>query len=101
MPPLRRGGAQALIEATGIFEQVMRLVGWKTSSNSFWRSITSLNTRGTLCSTLRFFQKNEVFQVIVQVMATNAKWTSGVVRDVCRLATGAAGVLEHETVAAI
>jgi len=97
----RRGGAQALIEATGIIEQVMGLGGWTTSSNSFWRYITSLNIRGTLCSTLRSFQKNEVFQVIVQVMATNAKWTSSVVRDVCRLATGAAGVLDYETVAAI
>jgi len=97
----RRGGAQALLDATGLFEQVMRLGGWSTTSGSFFRYIASMNSRGTLRSTLRSFRQDEITQVVAQVMATYGKWTSGVVRDVCRRAIGEDGEVSQDAVVEI
>jgi len=97
----RRGGVQALIDATGLFEQVMRLGGWSANSGSFFRYIAATNTRGTLRSTLRSFRQDEVTQVVAHVMATYSKWASSAVRDVCRRAIGEDGVVDHDAILAI
>ena len=97
----RRGGAQALLDATGLFEQVMRLGGWSASSGSFFRYVAAMNTRGTLRSTLRSFRQDEITQVVSQVTASFGMWTSGVVRDVCLRAIGGDGVIDHDAIAAI
>jgi len=55
---LRRRGAQALLDATGLFEQVMRLGGWSSTSGSFLRYVASMNSRGTLRSTLRSYRQD-------------------------------------------
>lgn len=77
----RRGVAQALLNATGLFEQVMGLGGWRPDSSSFFMYITAMNSRGTLRSTLRSFRVDEVTQLVAQVMATYNQWTAAVVRD--------------------
>lgn len=87
----RRGGAQALLDETGLFEQVMRLGGWRPDSNSFLKYVTAMNSRGTLRSTLRSFRKDEVTQVVAHVVGTYNTWTTGVIRDLCSRALGEAG----------
>lgn len=94
----RRGGAQALLNQTGLFEQVMRLGGWRSDSNSFLKYVTAMNSRGTLRSTLRSFRKDEVTQVVAQVVATYNTWTSGVVRDLCSRALGEDGFVDARAV---
>jgi len=95
----RRGGAQALLNATGLFEQVMRLGGWRTDSGSFFKYITAMNSRGTLRSTLRSFRVDEVTQVVAQVMASYSHWTAGVVRDLSSRALGKDSGVDADCVA--
>lgn len=95
----RRGGAQALLNETGLFEQVMRLGGWRPDSNSFLKYVTAMNSRGTLRSTLRSFRKDEVTQVVAQVVGTYNAWTAGVVRDLCVRAIGEDGQVNADAVA--
>lgn len=95
----RRGGAQALLNETGLFEQVMRLGGWRPDSNSFLKYVTAMNSRGTLRSTLRSFRKDEVTQVVAQVVGTYNAWTAGVVRDLCSRALGEDGTVNADVVA--
>jgi len=45
--------------------------------------------------------QDEVTQVVAQVTASYGRWTSGVVREVCRRAIGEDGVIDHEAIAAI
>lgn len=97
----RRGGAQALLNETGLFEQVMRLGGWRADSNSFLKYVTAMNSRGTLRSTLRSFRRDEVTQVVAQVMASYKEWTAGVVRDLCTRAIGEDGFVAADVVADI
>lgn len=97
----RRGEAQALLNETSLFEQVMRLGGWRPDSNSFLKYVTAMNSRGTLRSTLRSFRKDEVTQVVAQVVATYDSWTSGVVRDLCSRALGESGQVDADVVADI
>ena len=97
----RRGGAQAPLDATGLFEQVMRLGGWSSISGSFFRYVASMNSRCTVRSTLRSYRQDEVTQVVAQVTASYGRWTSGVVREVCRRAIGEDGVIDHEAIVAI
>jgi len=97
----RRGGAQALLDATGLFEQVMRLGGWSSASGSFFRYVAAMNSRGTLRSTLRSFRQDDITQVVAQVSTSYGRWTSGVVREVCRRAIGDDGVIDHDAIAAI
>ena len=90
-----------MIDATGLFEQVMRLGGWSAISGSFFRYIAAMNTQGTLRSTFRSFRQDEVTQVVAHVMATYAKWSSSVLRDVCRRAIREDGVVDQDAVVAI
>ena len=97
----RRSGAMALLNETGLFEQVMRRGGWRADSSSFFKYITAMNSRGTLRSTLRSFQVEEVTQVVAQVMATYNKWTAAVVRDLSARALGQDGSVDAGRVAKI
>jgi len=97
----RRGGAQALLDTSGLFEEVMRLGRWSTTSGSFFRYIASMNSRGRLRSTLRSFRQVEITQVVPQVMATYGKWTSGVVRDVRRRSIGEDGEVIQDAIVEI
>lgn len=96
----RRGGAQALLDRTGLYEQVMRLGGWQPNSNSFFTYITSMNAKGTLRSTLRSFTQDEVAQVVAQLMSSYNEWAVGVVRRLCVQAQVEDGQLVHHSVVA-
>jgi len=96
----RRGGAQGLLDRTGLYEQVMRLGGWQPNSNSFFTYITSMNAKGTLRSTLRSFTQGEVTQVVAQLMSTYNEWAVGAVRRLCVQADVSDGQLVHESVVA-
>ena len=97
----RRGGAQALLDLTGKFEQVMRLGGWSVTSTSIIKYLSNMNARGTLRSTLRSFQAGEVTQIVAQLTSTYSRWTVGVVRDVVQRALGEGGVIDRAACAAI
>lgn len=84
----RSGGAMALLNKTGLLEQVMRLGGWWADSSSFFKNVTAMDSQGTLRSTLRSLQVNEVTQVVAQVMETFNTWTAAVVRDLTTRALG-------------
>lgn len=92
----RRGGAQALLNRTGLYEQVMKLGDWNPDSSSFLRYITQMNSRGTLRSTLRTFAQDEVSQVVSQLMATYSDWAVGLVRKLCSRARCEEGALDHD-----
>jgi len=77
-----------LLNETSLFEQVMRLGGWRADSSSLFKNVTATDSRGTLRSTLRSLQENEVTQVVAQVMATYNTWTAAVVRDLSTRALG-------------
>jgi len=96
----RRGGAQALLDRTGLYEQVMRLGGWQTNSNSFFKYITQMNAKGTLRSTLRSFTQDEVVQVVGQLMCSYNEWAVGVVRRLCTQAEVEEGQMVHSSVVA-
>jgi len=91
----RRGGAQALLDRTGLYEQVMKLGEWNPTSNSFLRYITQMNARGTLRSTLRSFAQDDVTQVVAQLLSTYNTWAVGLVRDLCAHASFKDGVVDH------
>jgi len=91
----RRGGAQALLDRTGLYEQVMKLGEWNPTSNSFLRYITQMNARGTLRSTLRSFAQDDVTQVVAQLLSTYNTWAVGLVRDLCAHASFRDGVVDH------
>jgi len=96
----RRGGAQALFNRTGLYEQVMRLGGWQPNSNSFFCYITQMNAKGTLRSTLRTFTQDEVTQVVAQLMSGYSEWAVGVVRRLCAQAPEKDGQMVHSSVVA-
>jgi len=91
----RRGGAQALLDRTGLYEQVMKLGEWKPTSNSFLRYITKMNARETLRSTMRSFAQDDVKQVVAQLLSTFNTWAVGLVRDLCAHASFENGVVDH------
>jgi len=97
----RRGGAQFLLDLTGKFEQVMRLVGLTVTSSSILSFLTAMNGRGTLRSTLRSFRRDEVMQIVAQFASTYSRWTVGVVKGVVHRAMGETGEVDHAVLASL
>lgn len=96
----RRGGAQHLLDVTGKYELVMRLGDWKPDSSSFFVYLTNMNARGTLRSTLRSYAKDDVTQMVAQIMAMHNSWTLDVVRSLRERMTGKAAPMDAAAVVA-
>ena len=90
----RRGGAQALLDLTRIFDQVIRLGGWSVTSTSIIKYLSKMHARGTQRSTLRSFRADAVTQIIAQLTFTYSRWTVGVVWVVAQRALGEIGVVD-------